>query len=508
MESKILENYVERIYGWAVRHTFSDDEADELSQEILLTALKQLPKLRDESRFEPWLWGIAKNTERAFRRYCGRMRTYVSIDLIEELPEPDPDGIEEDEAALRRSISRLSAIYRDIVILHYYDGLSTKSIAKRLGIPEGTVTWRLSEARRKLKKEYENMEESALRPVKMRIDIYGSGNYPAGGPFPQAFISDALSQNILWQAYEEPLSVEELSALSGVPAYYLEDSLSNLKKRGAVTEPIRGKFLTDFAILSDRHGLWLEENAPKAVEPLAGEMLEALKGLAADMTAVNHYRAGKSDLELTYLYGVMAFSDLSAEYCKLPYPEIPAAYDGNNWRYIGHTEKLHPVRSLGCQNNSNNGSRGHYSCSQYNFAGFEWKRMIYDTEINVCEDIMLTGKSDDQWTVASCIAEGRVKKCGDRLMSMIPAFRRDEYTEFKSLVRKHFASLVPRWDEVIVSLAAGYAKLFPKRLADDAARLSRYFWFSMFASLTDHWQNTGALMRPDAGSVCDVMIEH
>ena len=65
MDKMILADYVDRVYGWSVRHTFSCDEADELSQEILLTALRKLPGLRDDSRFEPWLWSIAKNTERA-----------------------------------------------------------------------------------------------------------------------------------------------------------------------------------------------------------------------------------------------------------------------------------------------------------------------------------------------------------------------------------------------------------------------------------------------------------
>ena len=38
MDKMILADYVDRVYGWSVRHTFSCDEADELSQEILLTA--------------------------------------------------------------------------------------------------------------------------------------------------------------------------------------------------------------------------------------------------------------------------------------------------------------------------------------------------------------------------------------------------------------------------------------------------------------------------------------
>ncbi len=76
------------------------------------------------------------------------------------------DNDEELCGFLRKKIAMLSAIYRDIIILYYYDSLSTKQISERLGIPEGTVTWRLSEARKKLKKECSNMNETALKPKK------------------------------------------------------------------------------------------------------------------------------------------------------------------------------------------------------------------------------------------------------------------------------------------------------------------------------------------------------
>ena len=53
MEMQILTRYTEKIYAYAINHTYSREEADELSQEILFTAVQQLPKLRDDSRFEP-----------------------------------------------------------------------------------------------------------------------------------------------------------------------------------------------------------------------------------------------------------------------------------------------------------------------------------------------------------------------------------------------------------------------------------------------------------------------
>ena len=153
MDANIIESYVEKVYGYAVNHTYSREEADDLSQEILFTVVRELPKLKDENKFEPWLWGIASNVTKSFRRHMGKQRAMYSYDIPEDMTyEEDLDN--DQEAVydmLRTKIAMLSSIYRDIIILHYYDGLSTKQISEQLNIPEGTVTWRLSEARKKLK---------------------------------------------------------------------------------------------------------------------------------------------------------------------------------------------------------------------------------------------------------------------------------------------------------------------------------------------------------------------
>lgn len=138
MEHAILENYIEKVYGYAVNRTYSREEADELAQEILFIAVRELPRLREESRFEPWLWGIANNVTKRFRRNLGKQRAMYSYDTLEQLPYEDEYFQEQEEIydSLRTKIAMLSGIYRDIIVLYYYDGLSTKAISEKLDIPE------------------------------------------------------------------------------------------------------------------------------------------------------------------------------------------------------------------------------------------------------------------------------------------------------------------------------------------------------------------------------------
>lgn len=52
MHSDVVESYIEKIYAFAINHTYTQEEADELSQEILCTIVRQLPTLREQSKLD------------------------------------------------------------------------------------------------------------------------------------------------------------------------------------------------------------------------------------------------------------------------------------------------------------------------------------------------------------------------------------------------------------------------------------------------------------------------
>lgn len=324
MNCSIIENYVEKVYGYAVNHTYSRQEADELSQEILFTLVRELPKLKDDNKFEAWLWGVAKNVTKSFRRYMGKQRAMYSYDTPDnELLYNQNTDNKELYDLLRTKIAMLSEMYRSIIILFYYDGFSVKEISEKLNVPEGTITWRLFEARKKLKKECTEMEESALRPVKLEIRINGVGDYKSPlSPFPHVYISDALSQNILFYCYETPKTTEELSKLCGVPAYYVEDCLDNLVKHEAVSKLSKGKYRTEFMIYSDKINEY-SEKTQFIFEPIVNRFVDSMKKLLKESKTLDIYTAGKSENELIYLYAMMALEHLSDKYNPVKYINYP-----------------------------------------------------------------------------------------------------------------------------------------------------------------------------------------
>ncbi len=77
---------------------------------------------------------------------------------------------------LRREISLLSKNFREIINLYYFEEKSCKEIARQLNISEGTVKWRLHEARIKIKRGMESMSnygKKSFKPDKLNIGISG-----------------------------------------------------------------------------------------------------------------------------------------------------------------------------------------------------------------------------------------------------------------------------------------------------------------------------------------------
>ena len=514
MKHDIIESYIEKVYGYAINHTYSREEADELAQEILFTAVRELPKLRDESKFEPWLWGVARNVSNTFRRNLGKWRAIYSYDTLKNLSYEDEyfDDQEEIFDSLRTKIAMLSAIYRDIVILYYYDGLSIKTISERLSVPEGTIRWRLSEARKKLKKECAEMEETALRPVKMKLNIYGNGNYNGKSiPFPTVYIDDALSQNILYYCYEEASSVEKLAKICGVPAYYVEERIDNLLKRDALVETTKGKYQTDFIIWSDKYGIYCEEHAEKELLPIMDELYAALNSIAEEANMIDFYKADKCENDLWYLYGVMAFAYTSERYCKLPYPWFKKKYDGNEWCYLGNMEtgKHHRI-GIGTQHSVSLESRGEFSHTSYNaINGIAFRPMMYDNYINVCVDILYDGASKDIDSVVNAIQNGYITKRSDgSFFVTVPSFTKEQKAVFDSICDKYLAPLMPKYNEIVSAFIQGYKKLFPKHLNDDADRMCQNMFLGMYSVIVEYGQRSGKLSMPSANCYCDVIIQH
>ncbi len=148
----LLHRHYDRIFGLAVRLVGSRPEAEDLTQDICLALPAKLASWRREARFTTWLYRITVNASHDRRR---RAATHArAAGGWGDWEQNRRAGMAEDADAqdwLSATMARLSPELRDTVALTLGEDLSQKEAAEVLGLSEGTVAWRMSEVKKRLR---------------------------------------------------------------------------------------------------------------------------------------------------------------------------------------------------------------------------------------------------------------------------------------------------------------------------------------------------------------------
>ena len=149
------------VWRLACRLTGSETEALDATQEIFLRVWKGLDGFRGEARLSTWVFQIAWNYLRWYRRRTGAQPTLLTVDGVGEefaappLADDRPDPERRATAAqlldrVEAAIDELPEHYRVVVWLRDAEELSYEQIAEVLDLPIGTVRSRLARARASL----------------------------------------------------------------------------------------------------------------------------------------------------------------------------------------------------------------------------------------------------------------------------------------------------------------------------------------------------------------------
>lgn len=131
-----------RLMGVAVRILRDRDLAEDAVQAAIIAAWRDLPLLRDASRFESWIGRILVNACYTEHR-SGRRRDVAIARLRVADPEPDLLRGLVDRDTLDRAFRHVPVEQRAVLVYRYYLGMSVDDIALELAVPAGTVKSRL-----------------------------------------------------------------------------------------------------------------------------------------------------------------------------------------------------------------------------------------------------------------------------------------------------------------------------------------------------------------------------
>ena len=163
----VVERYADLIYAAVRSYLGGDPEAEDAAQEVFLKAYRSLGQYRGEASLSTWLYRIALN------HLKDRIRKpepkTVPLEAMASVPATrDPHCDPEEEAAaaerrllVQRALAELPEIYRRVVFLYHYHGLSYGELGARLHLAARSVETRLYRAKRMLRARLAPEEVSA-----------------------------------------------------------------------------------------------------------------------------------------------------------------------------------------------------------------------------------------------------------------------------------------------------------------------------------------------------------
>ena len=158
----LLMRAQEVAYRFSVTVCGHADDAEDVMQEALIKTYRYAGRIREPEAFRPWLYRTVRNACLMRRRLrVDEPRTFASLDDLMPTPDgvrsleiqdpgKDPEAVVVNRRLRRRLAEALQSLpppHRIVVFLREMEGLSTREVAKVLGISEANVKTRLHRAR-------------------------------------------------------------------------------------------------------------------------------------------------------------------------------------------------------------------------------------------------------------------------------------------------------------------------------------------------------------------------
>ena len=150
---KLVSRWQKRLWQHVFRLTGNQQTAWDVTQQTWLGIIKGLRKLHDPANFKAWAYGITTNKSFDWIRKTKAVK-HISIEEIQEHQHK-----EKKDTGVKELLGKLDIRKKAVLCLYYFEQLSVTEISAALNIPKGTVKSRLHNARKELKKLWQEYLE-------------------------------------------------------------------------------------------------------------------------------------------------------------------------------------------------------------------------------------------------------------------------------------------------------------------------------------------------------------
>lgn len=154
----LMDEYGNSIIRLAYTYVRSKPVAEDIAQDVFLKCYEKIDEFRGDSSYKTWLYRITVNKCKDHLKSWS-FRNLISTDLIgsiQKLTNHSADEeffIREENRIISEKVLSLPLLYREIIILYYYEHLSIEEIASLLAINANTIKSRLLRGKKMLKKK-------------------------------------------------------------------------------------------------------------------------------------------------------------------------------------------------------------------------------------------------------------------------------------------------------------------------------------------------------------------
>ncbi|MEL6343637.1 MAG: RNA polymerase sigma factor [Myxococcota bacterium] len=148
---ELFRRYGNRLQGYFMRVTGSPELSRDMVQQTFMHVHRARADFQHGRPFRPWFYTIAHNVRREhFRRKARKPETHYDPDRHGE-PTSSPDVSTAKDRVVRRALEQLDQSQREVLILHWYEGLTFREIGETVGASTSAVKVRAHRAYKKLR---------------------------------------------------------------------------------------------------------------------------------------------------------------------------------------------------------------------------------------------------------------------------------------------------------------------------------------------------------------------